>query len=118
MTDAQRLFGVRLLHTVIYVVMATASLLVLYGGISGAAGTWLTVAVALVVIETLVFAAGGLKCPLTAVAVKYGAGQDGLFDTFLPERIHPSYLSHLRPHHPAGAVAARRSAMVGRRIAV
>ncbi len=86
MTDAQRLFGVRLLHTVIYVVMATASLLVLYGGISGAAGTWLTVAVALVVIETLVFTAGGLKCPLTAVAVKYGAGQDGLFDTFLPER--------------------------------
>ena len=86
MTDAQRLFGVRLLHTVIYVVMATASLLVLYGGISGAAGTWLTVAVALVGIETLVFTAGGLKCPLTAVAVKYGAGQDGLFDTFLPER--------------------------------
>lgn len=86
MTDAQRLFGVRLLHTAIYVVMATASLLVLYGGISGAGGPWLTVAAGLVVIEGLVFAASGLKCPLTAVAVKYGAGQDGLFDTFLPER--------------------------------
>tara|TARA_R110002051_G_scaffold129067_1_gene202738 strand:- start:525 stop:872 length:348 start_codon:yes stop_codon:yes gene_type:complete len=86
MTDAQRLFGVRLLHTTIYGVMATASLLVLYGGISGARGTWLTVAVGLVVIEGLVFSVSGLKCPLTAVAVQYGAGRDGLFDTFLPER--------------------------------
>ena len=85
MTDAQRLFGVRLLHTVIYVVMATASVLVLYGGISGARGPWLIVAVALVVIESLVCYHSGLKCPLTAVAVKYGAGQDGLFDTFMPE---------------------------------
>lgn len=86
MTDAQRLFGVRLLHTVIYVVMATASVLVLYGGITGVGGPWLTVAVSLVVIESLIFVASGLKCPLTAVAVKYGAGQDGLFDTFIPER--------------------------------
>ena len=86
MTDAQRLFGVRLLHTAIYAVMATASLLVLYGGVTGAGGLWLTVSVALVVIEGLVFSASGLKCPLTAVAVKYGAGQDGLFDTFIPER--------------------------------
>tara|TARA_R110002124_G_scaffold60408_4_gene165667 strand:+ start:4394 stop:4741 length:348 start_codon:yes stop_codon:yes gene_type:complete len=86
MTDARRLFAVRLLHTAIYGVMATASILVLYGGISGAGGPWLTVAVGLVVIESLVFVSSGLKCPLTAVAVKYGAGQDGLFDTFIPER--------------------------------
>lgn len=86
MTDARRLLCVRLLHTAIYGVMATASLLVLYGGITGAGGPWLTVAVGLAVIESLVFVASGLKCPLTAVAVKYGAGQDGLFDTFIPER--------------------------------
>jgi hypothetical protein len=86
MTDARRLFGVRLLHTAISAVMASASLLVLYGGITGAGGAWLTTAVGLVVIEGLIFVASGLKCPLTAVAVRYGAGQDGLFDTFIPER--------------------------------
>ncbi|MET0272537.1 MAG: hypothetical protein ABW360_06065 [Phenylobacterium sp.] len=87
MTDVRRLALVRALHTAIYLVMATAAFVVLYAGITGAHGPWLWVAAALVLIESAVFAASGLKCPLTAVAVRYGAGQDGLFDTFLPERI-------------------------------
>jgi hypothetical protein len=45
------------------------------------------VAAGLVAGESIVFAFAGLKCPLTAIAVRYGAGQDGLFDTFLPERM-------------------------------
>ncbi len=85
MTDAQRLTLVRALHTVIYVVMAGASLVVLYAGITGAHGPWLWVAAALVAVESVVFAASGLKCPLTAVAVKYGATKDGAYGAFLPE---------------------------------
>ncbi len=87
MTDAQRLTLVRAVHTAIYLVMASASLVVLYAGIVGARGVWVWAAAGLVGVESLVFAASGLKCPLTAIAVKYGAGSDGLFDTFLPERI-------------------------------
>lgn len=67
--------------------MASASLVVLYAGITGAQGRWLWVAAGLVAIESAVFAACGLKCPLTAVAVKYGATKDGAYDTFFPERI-------------------------------
>ena len=52
MTDAQRLTLVRALHTVIYVVMAGASLVVLYAGITGAHGPWLWVAAALVAAES------------------------------------------------------------------
>lgn len=83
MTDAQRLWLVRALHTVIYVVMASSVFAVLYAGISGAHGPWLWIAGALVAVECVVFAPSGMKCPLTAVAARYGPG---VSDTFLPER--------------------------------
>lgn len=86
MTDAQRLTIVRAVHTVIYLVMAGAALVLLAAGIVGARGAWLWIAAGLVALESAVFAACGFKCPLTAVAVRYGATKDGAYDTFLPER--------------------------------
>jgi hypothetical protein len=56
-----------------------------YAGITGATGAWLWLAAALVGVESAIFLGNGLKCPLTAVAAKYGAGDAA--DTFLPERI-------------------------------
>jgi hypothetical protein len=85
MTDVQRLALVRAFHTAVYVVVALSSLVVLYAGATGEHGGWLWVAAGLVGVESLVFVASGMRCPLTAVAVKYGAGKDALFDTFLPE---------------------------------
>ena len=87
MNDAQRLVLVRAFHTVIYGLMASASFVVLYGGVTGAHGVWLWVAVGLVGVESVVFAAYGLRCPLTAVADRYGATRTGVADTFLPERM-------------------------------
>jgi hypothetical protein len=87
MTAARRLTLVRAVHTAIYVVMASCVFIVLYAGMTGGRGAWLWVAVGLVGVESLVFAGSGMKCPLTAVATKYGAAADGLSDTFLPERI-------------------------------
>ena len=83
MTDAQHLTLVRALHTAIYLVMALSVFIVLFAGITGAHGPWLWIAGVLVGVECLVFVASGLKCPLTAVAARYGAG---VSDTFLPER--------------------------------
>ena len=37
-------------------------------------------------IETVLFADNGMKCPLTALAVSYGAEKGCAFDTFLPGR--------------------------------
>lgn len=85
--DEVRLAIVRAAHTTIYLIMVSAVLVVLYAALAGASGPWLWVAAGLVGVESLVFIASGCKCPLTAVAVRYGAGQDGLFDTFIPERI-------------------------------
>jgi hypothetical protein len=100
--DAQRLALVRWVHTTIYVAMAFCVLVVLYGGITGARGAWLAVAFVLVCGECLVFAASGMKCPLTALAVKYGAAHGEIFDTFLPERLTRHTLAVFGPMAIAG----------------
>ena len=86
MTGAQKLAIVRAVHTVIYVVMAGACFLLLYAGVTGAHGPWLWATLALVGVECVVFIGSGMKCPLTAVAVRYGATPEKGFDTFFPER--------------------------------
>lgn len=87
MTDAQRLTLVRALHTVIYIVMAASTLVVLYAGVVGAWGAWIVTALGLVGVETVVFVGAGLKCPLTALVATYGATTGPVSDTFLPERL-------------------------------
>lgn len=97
MTDGQRLTLVRAVHTVIYGVMASASFVVLYAGVTGAHGRWLWMAAGLVTIEILLFAASGMRCPLTAIAVRNGATRQGVADTFLPERVTRHTLQFFGP---------------------
>jgi hypothetical protein len=85
MTDAQRLVLVRAVHTAIYVVMAGSVFALLYAGLFGARGAWLWGALALAGVETVIFVGSGMKCPMTAMAEKYGAKAGA--DTFMPERI-------------------------------
>jgi hypothetical protein len=73
MTDPQRLGIVRAVHTLIYIVMATSTLLLVYAGLTGAAGWWLWTVLTLLIVETVVFVGNGMKCPLTAFTVSYGA---------------------------------------------
>ena len=77
---------IRTVHTAIYIVMASSTLLLVYAGVTGAMGWWLWWALGLLAIETLVFVGFGFNCPLTGLAVEYGATTGHVFDTFLPER--------------------------------
>lgn len=86
MTDHQWLALIRTLHTAIYLVMAVATFVILYAGITGAQGSSLWVALTLLGVEVVVFVGNGMRCPLTALAVRYGAETGYVFDTFLPER--------------------------------
>lgn len=86
MNRAQTLALVRFVHTAIYVVMAVSVFVLLYAGITGASGWWLWTALTLLAVESAVFLGNGLKCPLTALAVRSGAEKGYAFDTFLPER--------------------------------
>jgi hypothetical protein len=47
-------------------------------------GIVLWVALTLLAVETVVFMGNGMKCPLTALAMRYGAEKGNAFDTFLP----------------------------------
>jgi hypothetical protein len=86
MTNAQHLAIIRSVHTAIYAVMAVSTFTLLYAGATARHGAWLWVALAVLAIEVVVFAGSGMKCPLTALAVKYGAKTGHVFDTLLPER--------------------------------
>jgi hypothetical protein len=97
MTDPQRLALIRALHTAIYLVNAAAILLIDFAGVTGRSGPWLVVALGLALIEVVVFTASGMKCPLTAVAVRYGAGKGPIFDTFLPEPLTRNTLRIFAP---------------------
>jgi hypothetical protein len=85
LNDAQRLGLVRFAHTLIYLVMASSVFALFYAGVVGAQGWWLWAALGLVAIEATVFAGSGMKCPLTAVASRYGAKPGA--DTLQPEHI-------------------------------
>jgi hypothetical protein len=77
---------IRAVHTAIYVVMAGSTFALVYAGLTGAVGWWLWWALGLLLIESMVFVGYGFKCPLTGLAVEYGAKTGHVFDTFLPER--------------------------------
>lgn len=85
MSDAQKLAAVRLVHTIIYVVMALSTFVLVYAGLTGQSGPWLVAALVLLAIEIVVFVGNGWKCPLTALALRYGAEKGYAFDTYLPE---------------------------------
>lgn len=87
MSDSQALALVRAVHTVIYLVMAAATFVLLYAGITGAEGLLLWIALVLLGIESIVYFGNGMRCPLTELAVRYGAEKGYALDTFLPERV-------------------------------
>jgi hypothetical protein len=87
MTNGQSLAIIRSVHTAIYAVMAASTLVLLYAGISGREGIWSWTALALLAVESAIFAGNGFRCPLTALAVAHGAKSGHVLDTFLPERL-------------------------------
>ncbi len=87
MNKARALLWVRWIHTVIYVVMVAAIGILLYAGIAGHSGLWLWISLGLLAVESIVFFGNNMRCPLTALAVRYGAEKGYAFDTLLPERV-------------------------------
>ncbi|MBI5646598.1 MAG: hypothetical protein HY962_06670 [Ignavibacteriae bacterium] len=85
MTNPQALALVRFIHTAIYIVMVAAIVVLLVAGITGYSGIWLWISLGLLAGESVVFLGNGRTCPLTTMAVRYGAEKGYAFDTFLPE---------------------------------
>lgn len=76
---------VKCVHTVIYIVMASATIYVFVSGVTGRRDSLLLVAATLVAIEGVIFFTNGMKCPLTTMAQRYGDPSGHVGDTLFPE---------------------------------
>ena len=85
--DPTKLAIVKVIHTAIYVLMATATVYVLIAGITGHHDVAVWVAIGLVGLEGAVFFGSGMRCPLTTLARKYGDPTGHVGDTLFPEAL-------------------------------
>ncbi|MBA3872499.1 MAG: hypothetical protein H0X30_25460 [Anaerolineae bacterium] len=85
------LIGIKTLHTLIFLLMSAAILVVLYCGLTRTYNLWLVIALAAVILECGVFLANNRRCPLTKWARDYGdvTGNDWIADIFLPAWFAP-----------------------------
>lgn len=90
-TAPSLLAGLKLLHTLVFVVESAAILYIVGCAVTGQQDSWLALAVVLVLAETAVFLANGARCPLTELAQRLGdpTGNDFVADIFLPARFAP-----------------------------
>lgn len=83
MAPATALRLVRLIHTGFWALFAGA-ILALFPAAWLGRFDWVAGLAALVLLEVLVLAANGMRCPLTAVAARYTSRREDNFDIYLP----------------------------------
>jgi hypothetical protein len=83
-TRSSALAGVKLVHTLAWFSIESCMAYVLYAGFAGKSDRRAAVAAGVVAGETLVFAANGLRCPLTTLAENLGAESGSVTDIYLP----------------------------------
>jgi hypothetical protein len=77
--------AVKAFHTLAWFTIEICMLYVLYSGIRGHSDRRAGLAASVVALETLVFAANGFHCPLTAVARNLGDSTGSVTDIYLPK---------------------------------
>ena len=81
--NARTLRLIKLIHTVVWAVFAGAILAIpIFAGYRQF--TWVVMFTTLVMVEVLVLAMNGLRCPLTAIAARYTEDRRANFDIYLP----------------------------------
>jgi hypothetical protein len=77
--------AVKMFHTLAWFTIEACMLYVLYSGLRGQSDRRAGLAASVVALETLVFAANGFHCPLTAVARNLGDSTGSVTDIYLPQ---------------------------------
>jgi hypothetical protein len=78
------LAAIKAVHTLAWFSIESCLVYLLYAGLRRQSDRRAAVAAAVVTAESLIFAANGFRCPLTKLAVKFGAERGGVTDIFLP----------------------------------
>jgi hypothetical protein len=76
--------AVKAFHTLAWFTIEGCMLYVLYAGVRGEPDRRAGLAATVVALETLVFAANGFRCPLTAMARNLGDSTGSVTDIYLP----------------------------------
>ena len=80
----RQLITIKLLHTLIWVVLASATVYVLYSGLFGRITVYTWIAIAMIILEGVVLLLFRWSCPLTVIARKYSDSEKDNFDIYLP----------------------------------
>jgi hypothetical protein len=78
------LTAVKIIHTIIWFLMVSATFFVFYAGLTGLSNLYVWHAVALVLVEGVALAANGWVCPLRKLAVRIQPDLPPRGDLFLP----------------------------------
>ena len=84
MNPLRRLFAIKLIHTLIWVIFVAVIFYILYSGLTDNVSLYTWIGIALVFGEGLVLLIFKMFCPLTLIARKYSDSQKDNFDIFLP----------------------------------
>lgn len=84
MLNNKSLSVIKIIHTIIWFIMATASFYILYAGIFKIFDIWLYISIGLLVLETIVLIINKWTCPLTPMAMKHTENRADNFDIYLP----------------------------------
>lgn len=84
MTDASKLFYIKLLHTLIWVAFNVIIFYFVYSVIVNDINRWTWICLALIGAETITLVIFNTICPVTLVARRYSASTQDNFDIFLP----------------------------------
>ena len=84
MDDSEKLFAIKLVHTVIWLFFVLVIFYILYSGITDQVSSFTYIAIGLVIVEGIVLLLFKMFCPLTVVARKYSTSKKDNFDIFLP----------------------------------
>ena len=83
--DNKKLISIKLIHTIIWFIFASAIMYVCYAGAFDKVNRLVWVCIGAVVFEGIVLLMNKGKCPLTSIAGKYTDNRSANFDIFLPE---------------------------------
>jgi hypothetical protein len=81
----QKIIHIKIIHTIIWFVMAASTFYILYCGLTNTLNKTLFIAVSLLILETIVLISNRWACPLTIVAKKGKPDWKDGDDIFLPQ---------------------------------
>ena len=80
----RQLVAIKIFHTAIWVVLASATIYVFYSGLFNRVTVYTWIAVGMIVLEGITLLIFKWSCPLTVVARKYSDSSMDNFDIYLP----------------------------------